>query len=163
MKLTYSVQWVLTLGVTVLLALLLGLSYVDALVSGRQVVLDNARASIVHQAEMLALVAQDNLQDHPTRVAGEVSSVSTDLRTDTVALVMPDGIVVAGTGNGTVSAALEASLHMACKAGIAVCLTTRCLQGSVVKNDNHAFNVLPLSPVQARIELILQLMHKLDV
>jgi PAS domain S-box-containing protein len=95
-KLTYSVQWVLTLGVTVLLALLLGLSYVDALVSGRQVVLDNARASIVHQAEMLALVAQDNLQDHPTRVAGEVSSVSTDLRTDTVALVMPDGIVVAG-------------------------------------------------------------------
>ncbi len=96
MKLAYSVRWLLTLGVTVLLALLLGLSYVDALISGRQAALDNARASIVHQAETLALVAQDNLQDHPTRVAAEVSAVSTDLRTDTIALVMPDGTVAAG-------------------------------------------------------------------
>ena len=54
------------------------------------------RAGIVRQAEMLALVAQNNLQDHPTRVVAEVSAVSTDLRTDTVALVMPDGLVAAG-------------------------------------------------------------------
>ncbi len=96
MKLAYSVRSALTLGVTALLLLLLGLSYVDALISGRQAALDSARASIVRQAEMLALVAQDNLQDHPTRAAAEVSAVSTDLRTETVALVMPDGLVVVG-------------------------------------------------------------------
>ena len=92
----YSVRSALSLGVTALLLLLLGLSYVDALVGGRQAALDNARAGIVRQAEMLALVAQNNLQDHPSRVVAEVSAVSTDLRTDTVALVMPDGLVVAG-------------------------------------------------------------------
>ena len=96
MKPAYSVRSALSLGVTALLLLLLGLSYVDALVGGRQAALDNARAGIVRQAEMLALVAQNNLQDHPTRVVAEVSAVSTDLRTDTVALVMPDGLVVAG-------------------------------------------------------------------
>ncbi len=96
MKPAYSVRAALTLGVTALLLLLLGLSYVDALISGRQAALDSARASIVRQAEMLALVAQDSLQDHPTRVAAELSAVSTDLRTDTVALVTPDGLVVIG-------------------------------------------------------------------
>jgi PAS domain S-box-containing protein len=95
-KFGYSVRSALTSGVTALLLLLLGLSFVDALISGRQAALDNARASIVRQAEMLALVAQDNLLDHPARVVAEVSAASTDLRTDTVALVMPDGIVAAG-------------------------------------------------------------------
>lgn len=71
-----------------------------------------------------------------------------------------DGIVVAGTGNGTMSDALKASLHKACEAGIAVGLTTRCLQGYVLKNASHTFNVLPLSPVQARVELMLRLMSQ---
>lgn len=71
-----------------------------------------------------------------------------------------DGIVVAGTGNGTMSTSLEAALHAACKGGIAVRLSTRCLQGSVHNNANHDFEVSPLSPVQARIELMLALLSK---
>lgn len=59
-----------------------------------------------------------------------------------------DGIVVAGTGNNTVHDALQASLDKAPEAGIAVALSTRCLQGGGM-----------LTPVQARIELILQLMQ----
>jgi L-asparaginase len=69
-----------------------------------------------------------------------------------------DGIVVAGTGNGTVSDALEAALHKAVQAGVAVSLTTRCLAGSVIQNAHHTFNISPLSPVQARVELILALL-----
>ncbi len=96
MKPAYSVRVALTLGVTVLLLLLLGLSYADALISGREAVLEGARASIARQSEMLALAAQENLQDHPARVSAGVSAVSTDLRTATVAVVMPDGLVAVG-------------------------------------------------------------------
>jgi L-asparaginase len=44
-----------------------------------------------------------------------------------------DGIVMAGTGNNTVHYELEAALHKARQAGIAVSLTTRCQAGSVVQ------------------------------
>jgi L-asparaginase len=77
---------------------------------------------------------------------------------DALILQSVDGIVVAGTGNGTVSEALEGALHKACSAGIAVRLATRCLQGGVIKNPNHFFSVSTLPPVQARLALILDLM-----
>jgi len=44
-----------------------------------------------------------------------------------------DGIVMAGTGNNTVHYELEAALHKARQAGVAVSLTTRCQAGSVVQ------------------------------
>jgi L-asparaginase len=69
-----------------------------------------------------------------------------------------DGIVVAATGNGTLSTSLEAALHKAAKAGVAVRLSTRCSQGSVIPNVHHAFKTSPLSPVQARVDLMLSLM-----
>ncbi|HEX7382999.1 MAG TPA: asparaginase [Burkholderiaceae bacterium] len=63
-----------------------------------------------------------------------------------------DGIVVAGTGNGTVSAALERALAEAEAAGVAVRRSTRCGAG-LVRGDA----TLP-SAVQARVELILELL-----
>jgi L-asparaginase len=69
-----------------------------------------------------------------------------------------DGIVVAGTGNGTVSLPLQAALHKALQAGIAVRLSTRCLQGHVTNKQQHQFETSPLSPVQARVELLLALL-----
>lgn len=74
-----------------------------------------------------------------------------------------DGIVVAGTGNGTVSASLQAALDKACKAGVAVRLTTRCAAGSVQLSGDQPFQVSPLSPVQARVELLLQLGNQLNL
>jgi L-asparaginase len=69
------------------------------------------------------------------------------------------GIVIAGTGNGTVHRALEAALQRALAAGVAVRRTTRCSAGAVVGSPPGA---LPsggaLTPVQARIELMLELM-----
>jgi L-asparaginase len=72
-----------------------------------------------------------------------------------------EGIVVAGTGNGSVHQALEAALQEAQRAGCAVLRCTRCLDGSVIDAEAPAGG-LPsagaLTPVQARIELMLRLL-----
>lgn len=69
------------------------------------------------------------------------------------------GLVVAGTGNGSVHHALEAALLHAMERGVAVRRATRCAEGMVLP---HAGDVLPdsqgLSPVKARIALMLDLM-----
>lgn len=79
-----------------------------------------------------------------------------------------NGIVVAGTGNASVHEALEAALLQAQAAGVAVLRSTRCLNGSVVDaqaQPAQASQTSPqissagaLTPVQARIELILRLL-----
>jgi L-asparaginase len=69
------------------------------------------------------------------------------------------GLVVAGTGNGTVHAALEGALLQAQDQGVVVRRASRCLQGRVLA---HAGDRLPVAqgptPVQARIALMLELM-----
>ena len=69
------------------------------------------------------------------------------------------GLVVAGTGNGTLHAALESALLAAREQGVAVRRSSRCLQGRVLP---HAGDRLPaaqgLTPVKARIALMLELM-----
>ena len=70
-----------------------------------------------------------------------------------------DGIVVAGTGNGTVHEALLPALLRAQAQGVAVLRSTRCCQGRVLPTRN---DVLPhsdgLSPVKARIAMMLGMM-----
>jgi L-asparaginase len=69
------------------------------------------------------------------------------------------GLVVAGTGNGTVHRALEAALQRALAAGVAVRRTTRCSGGAVVGSPPGALpSAGALTAVQARIELMLELM-----
>lgn len=69
------------------------------------------------------------------------------------------GLVVAATGNGTLHHALEAALLKAQAAGVKVVRATRCLNGRVLPKPG---DTLPdsngLSPVKARVELILQLL-----
>jgi L-asparaginase len=60
------------------------------------------------------------------------------------------GIVVAGTGNGTVSDALQSALTEAQASGVEVVITSRCVWGGI-----HAGS--SLSAVKARIELVLKL------
>lgn len=70
-----------------------------------------------------------------------------------------DGIVVAGTGNGTLSAGLQQALLQAMRDGVRVLRATRCAGGRVLP---HGGDVLPdsrgLSPVKARIALLLDLL-----
>ncbi|OSZ66069.1 asparaginase [Hydrogenophaga sp. IBVHS2] len=68
------------------------------------------------------------------------------------------GIVVAGTGNGSLHERLQAALHRARDAGIVVALATRCTEGSVVGWPAQPFPDLDgLSPAKARLELSLRL------
>lgn len=70
------------------------------------------------------------------------------------------GIVVAGTGNGTVHHDLLAALKQAQASGVEVVVASRCAQGRVVP---HAGQPLPdssgLSPVKARLALTLRLLQ----
>lgn len=71
------------------------------------------------------------------------------------------GIVVATTGNGTVHQDLEAALRLAMKSqGLKVLRATRCAQGRVIPSVSDALPAaLGLTPVKARVALMLQLMQ----
>jgi L-asparaginase len=69
------------------------------------------------------------------------------------------GLVVAGTGNGTVHKVLEAALLKAQTQGVRVVRATRCVQGRVLPRADDLFPSSDgLSPVKARINLMLKLM-----
>jgi len=68
------------------------------------------------------------------------------------------GLVVAGTGNGTLHADLLTALREAQAAGVAVWRGTRCAYGQVVPGPNDALaDTGGLSPVKARLSLVFEL------
>lgn len=72
-----------------------------------------------------------------------------------------DGIVLAGTGNGTASTALTQALQEAQRCGVRVRAASRCSAGLVVGEWACAPPMPPdLSPVQMRVELILELLGR---
>lgn len=70
------------------------------------------------------------------------------------------GLVVAGTGNGTVHQDLQRALDDARAQGVAVVIATRCVAGGWVAEGGDADGTggLPLTPAQARVDLMLRLM-----
>jgi L-asparaginase len=68
------------------------------------------------------------------------------------------GIVAAGTGNGTLHRELEAALLRAQAAGVTVLRSTRCAAGPVI-GQALLRSAGVLSPVQARVELLLELLR----
>ena len=71
-----------------------------------------------------------------------------------------DGFVVACTGNGTLHQALEEGLVDAEKQGVRVRLSTRCTTGQIVGHATRWPDVDGLSPVKARISLMLELLSE---
>ncbi len=70
------------------------------------------------------------------------------------------GLVVAGTGNGTLHHVLEAALHRAQQTGVVVRVATRCPFGQVVGTPAHGLPLSQgLSTVKARISLMLELLQ----
>ena len=70
------------------------------------------------------------------------------------------GLVVACTGNGTIHHALLSALLKAQTAGVKVLRATRCLNGRVLAMTGDAIpDSKGLSPVKARVALMLELMH----
>lgn len=68
------------------------------------------------------------------------------------------GLVVAGTGSGTVSQALEQALRDAQTAGVRVRRSTRCAAGPVFAPGRPGDAPSDLTAVQARVELLLELL-----
>jgi L-asparaginase len=69
------------------------------------------------------------------------------------------GLVVAGTGHGSVSARLEAALLRARETGVRVARASRCAFGPVLpRGDDDREAAGELSAVQARVELLLELL-----
>ncbi|CAN5479553.1 asparaginase [soil metagenome] len=69
------------------------------------------------------------------------------------------GLVVAATGNGSLHHALEAALAEAQAQGLAVLRSTRCLDGRIVGGEDATTESAgDLTPVKARIELMLRLL-----
>jgi L-asparaginase len=72
-----------------------------------------------------------------------------------------EGIVVAGTGNGTLHRALEAALLRAVAQGVAVRRVSRVPGGVVLGSESDALPVsLAPTPQQARVELMLELLGR---
>lgn len=69
-----------------------------------------------------------------------------------------EGLVVAGTGNGTLSCALELALRDAEAAGVRVVRSSRCDAGPVTPLAGALPSAGALSPVKARIQLLLDLL-----
>lgn len=71
------------------------------------------------------------------------------------------GLVLAGTGNGTLHADLEAAATRAAQAGVVLRLSTRCASGRVVGDTARAVPVSPThSAAQARVALLLELLAR---
>ncbi|MDC6168355.1 asparaginase [Paucibacter sp. XJ19-41] len=69
-----------------------------------------------------------------------------------------DGLVVAGTGNGTLSLSLEQALRSAQQQGVRILRSSRCDAGPVTSSAAALPSAGALSPVKARIELLLELL-----
>jgi L-asparaginase len=68
------------------------------------------------------------------------------------------GLVVAASGNGTVHHAVQAALQDAQRQGVRVRCSTRCQEGSIVGNSSPWPDMDGLSPLKARISLMLELL-----
>lgn len=70
------------------------------------------------------------------------------------------GLVVAGTGNGTLHVELSAALQRGAQAGVKVIRASRCGEGRVLPIAGSVFaDSNGLSPVKARVALMLEMMH----
>ncbi|MBV8619851.1 MAG: asparaginase [Curvibacter sp.] len=68
------------------------------------------------------------------------------------------GVVLAGTGNGTLNRALDASLHSAAQRGVRIWRSSRCVHGPVLGHGQGWPIAAGLNPVKARLSLMLTLL-----
>jgi L-asparaginase len=69
-----------------------------------------------------------------------------------------DGLVVAATGNGTIHQELMPALLEARAKGVKVLRASRCAEGGVIAQPGDEIEATSLSPVKARIQLLLDLL-----
>jgi L-asparaginase len=72
-------------------------------------------------------------------------------------------LVVAASGNGTVHHEVQAALRDAQRRGVQVRRSTRCQEGPMVGNSSPWSDMDGLSPLKARISLMLELLAESEV
>ncbi len=119
-----------------------------------------AAVGVVPEA-IKSMASQSNGSDWP-RVEIVMSYVGASAAmVDTLVSGGVRGLVVAATGNGTLHHALEAALLRAQALGIEVVRATRCVDGGVLpKPGDTMLDSDGLSPVKARISMMLRLMSR---
>lgn len=71
------------------------------------------------------------------------------------------GLVVAGTGNGSIGTALKEGLLKAQRAGVRIRIASRCAQGPVLPTEGHIFKVDGgLNAVKTRVAMLLEIMSQ---
>ena len=106
----------------------------------------------------LDLIAADPLKWPWVEVVSSHAGTS-GRQVDALVAAGVQGLVVAGTGNGTVHNDLQAALKRAEATGVAVRRSSRCVGGALIGELHDAWPAEPdHSPWQARIELVLYLM-----
>jgi L-asparaginase len=112
------------------------------------------------QADAALLARVVETEDWPW-VEIVASGAGTDGRAvDALAAAGVQGLVVAGTGNGTVHQDLEAALARAQANGVDVVRSTRCIDGSIVPGAPSPFPASALTPAKARVDLLLDLLGR---
>ena len=111
----------------------------------------------------IALLAMKNIVNGVPWPRVEVVMNYTGAQGSTVRALVRDGVqglVVAATGNGTLHHVLEAALARAVTAGVQVRVASRCPQGRMMDLTGTPWRDADgLSPVKARVSLLLELMQ----
>jgi L-asparaginase len=143
--------------------------HVDAFTSGEAGPLariENGRIEVIRDAPAAGIaIAIDSLPADPQSwpwIEIVASAACVDGRSVVLfADAGVDGIVVAATGNGTLHHRLEIALAEAAARGVAIVRSSRCLDGAIVDAEVGAFpSTGALTPVKARIELLLDLLAR---
>ncbi|MDD0837940.1 asparaginase [Curvibacter sp. HBC61] len=122
------------------------------------------RTARPHQAaapEALAAALAQPVQDWPWVAVLSSHAGATERAIDAWVAQGLSGLVIAGTGNGTVHEALEAALQRAAEAGVLVWRSTRCVGGPVLEGGASPWPIAEgLNAVKARVALLLTLLAR---
>jgi L-asparaginase len=114
------------------------------------------RASPASHARGLAHIARDAAAWPRVEIVASHAGASGAV-VDALVAGGAQGLVAAGTGNGSLHHALHAALLRAQAAGVRVLRATRCAGGAVIGEGDLA-SAGALTPAQARVELLLSLL-----
>ena len=89
----YTLRNALPAGILLAVLVVLGFSYLDSVLSGRNAVRERAREDAVLDAERMARVTQRELQNNPGNVESDLSVAATGRRVVVLALIDPAGTV----------------------------------------------------------------------
>ena len=120
---------------------------------------DSAQAAIKNIASKVDWPRVEIVMNYAGATGATVDALTSQSIKESLEALPVRGLVVASTGNGTLHHDLEAALHRAQNSGVKVVLASRCCLGRVLPKTDSTFpDSQGLSPVKARVALMLSLL-----